>query len=162
MIQSDSERKLMRRKDKEITDIDEIESIIKKAARCCIGLVDDGEPYLVPVCFGYERKSLYFHSAPEGRKVDIIKRNNRVCFEIDTDLQVMKSEKSCDWSMKYRSVVGTGKAHILESDEDKAHGLNMIMRQYTEKDLDLPQPVPESVLVARIDIESITGKKSGY
>lgn len=162
MIQSDSDSKFMRRKDKEITDIGEIEGIIKKATRCCIGLVDNGQPYVVPVCFGYERNVLYFHSAPEGRKVDIIKHNNRVCFEIDTDLQVMKSEKNCDWSMKYRSVMGTGKAHILESNKNKIRGLNMIMRQYGENDFNPAQPLPESVLVVRVDIESITGKKSGY
>ena len=152
----------MRRKDKEVTDINKIEGIIKNAVRCCIGLVDNDEPYIVPVCFGYERNVLYFHSALEGRKVDLIKKNNRVCFEIDTDLAVVRNEKGCNWSMKYRSVVGTGRAHILESDSDKAHGLALIMRQYADDDFSIPKPVPDSVLVVKIDIESMTGKKVGY
>ena len=152
----------MRRKDREITDISEIEGIIKKAIRCCIGLVDSDEPYLVPVCYGYERNALYFHSALEGRKVDLIKKNNRVCFEIDTDLEVVRTERGCNWSMKYRSVIGTGRARFLESDKDKAHGLALIMRQYAGDDFTLPEAIPSSVLVVRIDIESMTGKKVGY
>jgi len=152
----------MRRKDREITDINEIEGIIKNAVRCCIGLVDNDEPYIVPVCFGYERNVLYFHSALEGRKIDLIKKNNRVCFEIDTDLAVVRTEKGCSWSMKYRSVMGTGRARFLESDKDKTHGLELIMRQYAGDNSSIPKPVPDSVLVVKIDIESIAGKQAGY
>jgi len=79
----------MRRKDREITDNSEIEKIIGKAICCRIGLVDNDEPYIVPVCFGYERNTIYFHSALEGRKVELIKKNNKVCFEIDTDLEIL-------------------------------------------------------------------------
>ncbi len=152
----------MRRKDKEITDIDEIERIIKKAIRCRIGLVDSDEPYVVPVSFGYERNALYFHSALEGRKVELIKKNNKICFEIDTDVEVVKDKKPCAWTMKYRSVIGVGRAYILENDEEKSHGLKLIMKQYTEGNFSFPKSVPDSVLVVRVNIGSITGKKSGY
>ena len=152
----------MRRKDKEITDIDEIERIIKKAIRCRIGLVDNDEPYVVPVSFGYERNALYFHSALEGRKVELIKKNNKICFEIDTDVEVVKGKKPCAWTMKYRSVIGVGRAYILENDEEKSHGLKLILKQYTEGNFSFPKSVPDSVLVVRVDIGSITGKKSGY
>ena len=73
----------MRKKEREITDIDEIESIIKQAISCRIGLVDKDEPYVVSVCFGYERNTLYFHGAKEGRKIELIKQNNKICFDID-------------------------------------------------------------------------------
>jgi hypothetical protein len=153
----------MRRKDKEITDIKEIEGIIKKAIYCRIGLVDGDEPYIVPVCFGYERNALYFHSASEGRKVELMRKNNKVCFEIDTDVEVVKPEEpSCDWTMKYRSVIGVGRAHILEGDEEKSYGLRLILKHYTGGDFSFPKAELDSVLVARIDIESITGKKSRY
>ena len=152
----------MRRKEKEITDIKEIEEIIKKADCCRIGLVDNDEPYIVPVNFGYERNALYFHGALEGRKVELIRKNNRVCFEIDTDIEVVKSESPCDWTMKYRSVIGVGRAHILEDDEEKLHGLRLIRRHYTEGDLSIPKSKLDSVLVVRIDITSLTGKKSKY
>jgi len=145
-----------------VTDIEEIERIIRKAISCRIGLVDADEPYVVPVCFGYERNALYFHGALKGRKVDLIKRNNKVCFEIDTDVEVVRSEEPCDWTMKYKSVIGVGKAHILENDEEKCHGLGLIMKQYTEGKFSFPKPMLDSVLVVRIDIERITGKQSGH
>jgi len=152
----------MRRKEREITDIEEIEDIINKATVCRLGLVDNDEPYIVPVCFGYERNALYFHSALEGRKVEVIKKNNRVCFEMDADLEVVSAEKPCSWTMKYRSVVGVGRACILEKDEEKAHGLRLIMKQYSGDESSLNFEKLSSVLVVRIDIESIIGKKSGY
>jgi len=152
----------MRKKDKEITDIDEIERIIRRAICCRIGLVDNDEPYVVPVSFGYERNALYFHGASEGHKIELIKKNNKVCFEIDTDVAVVKAEKPCQWTMRYRSVIGMGRAHILESAEEKAHGLELLMRHYTEGDFSFPKSELGSVLVVRIDIENITGKKAGY
>jgi len=152
----------MRRKDKEITDIKEIEEIIKKADCCRIGLVDNDEPYVVPVCFGYERKALYFHGALEGRKVELIKKNNQVCFEIDTDAEVVKAETSCGWTMRYRSVIGVGRAYILESDEEKCHGLRLIMKHYSGDEFSFPKPKLDKTLVVKVDIRSITGKQSGY
>jgi len=152
----------MRRKDREITDIDEMERVINKALCCRIGLVDNDEPYVVPVCFGYERNALYFHGALEGRKVELIKENNKICFEIDTDVAVVKAEKPCRWSMKYRSVIGVGRAYILENDEEKTHGLRLIMRQYAGGDFTFSKSELDSVLVVRVDISSITGKQSGY
>ena len=150
----------MGRKDREITDIDQIEDIIGRALRCCIGMVDGTEPYVVPVSFGYERNALYFHSALEGRKVDVIRKNNRLSFEIDTDLAVVRTETGCGWSMEYRSVMGTGTAHILETDGEKAHGLGVITRHYAGDDFRLPEPIPTAVLVVRVDIESISGKST--
>ena len=152
----------MRRRDKEITDIGEIEGIIKKAICCRIGLVDSEEPYIVPVCFGYERNVLYFHSDLEGQKIELIKRNKKVCFEIDTDVEVVRAEEPCSWTMKYKSVIGVGRAHILENDEEKAHGLRVIMKHYSEGESGFPKSKLESVLVLRVDIERVTGKQSEY
>ncbi len=152
----------MRRKEKEIVDINEIEEIIRKAIYCRIGLVDNDEPYVVPVCFGYERNALYFHSAPEGRKVELIKKNNKLCFEIDSDVELVKAAEPCNWAMRYRSVIGVGKAYILENDEDKSHGLKVIVRQYTKGDFTFTEENLDKVIVVKIDIESIAGKKSGY
>jgi len=153
----------MRKKEKEITDINEIERIIKRAVCCRIGLVDGEEPYVVPVSFGYERNALYFHGALEGRKVELIKKSNQICFEVDTNVEVKKSEKPCSWTMKYRSVMGVGRAYFLESDEEKIHGLTVIMRQYTEgDDFSFPKATLDRTLVVRVDIRSITGKQFGY
>ncbi len=152
-------KRFVRKKDREITDIDEIERVIRKAIRCLIGLVDGDEPYVVPVCFGYERNALYFHGALEGRKVELIKRNNKICFEIDTDVEVVKSEKPCKWAMQYKSVIGMGRAYILEKDEEKYYGLKLIMRQYSGGEFNFSKSELDSVLVVRVDIRSITGKQ---
>ena len=151
----------IRRKDKEITESREIEAVIRKATVCRLGLVDRDESYIVPVNFGYERNTIYFHSALEGRKVELIKRNNKVCFEIDTDVAIEKTDKS-NCSVKYRSVIGRGKACILESNEEKLRGLKAIMRQCTGGEYSFSEERLDSVLVVEIKIENVTGKQSGF
>ena len=151
----------LRRKDKEIIDSEEIEAVIRKATVCRLGLVDGNESYIVPVNFGYERNAIYFHSALEGRKVELIKKNNKVCFEIDTDVAIEKTDKS-NCSVKYRSVIGRGRACILESNEEKLHGLKAIMRQCTGGEYSFSEERLDSVLVVEIKIENVTGKQSGF
>ena len=161
-MRENDKRFQMRRKENEITDIEEIEGIISKATTCRIGLVDNDEPYIVPVCFGYERNVLYFHSALAGRKVELIRKNNKICFEMDTDVEPVKAGRPCGWTIKYRSVIGVGRAKPLESDEEKSHGLELILRQYGGNDFDFPKSKLDKTLVVRVDIKNITGKKSGY
>ena len=150
----------MRRKDKEITDIGEIESIIRKSLVCRLGLADDGSPYIVPLCFGYKNNGLYFHSAKEGRKIEILKRNNDVCFEFDDNLEVQAGKAACDWGMKYRSVIGYGRASFIEDPEEMRKALDIIMRQYADGDFEYSEKLFEEALVIKVDISSMTGKKS--
>ncbi len=75
----------MRRKEKEVKDVKLVESIIEKASVCRLGLSLNNMPYIVPLCFGYQDRCLYFHSAIEGKKISMIKSNNNVCFEVDID-----------------------------------------------------------------------------
>ena len=152
----------MRRRDREITNLEDVEEIMKKAKVCRIGLVDNGEPYVVPLCFGYERGALYFHGAEQGRKIDIIKRNNRVCFETDVDVEPVIAGNPCDYTMKYRSVIGTGRAYILEDEEEKLHGLRLIMEKYTDDNFTRNKFRLDNVLVIKVDIDSIHGKQLGY
>ena len=151
----------MRRKDKELTDLSKIEQIIKKTTVCRIGLVDNDEPYIVPVNFGYERNAIYFHSALEGRKIELIKKHNKICFEIDTDVEIEKSDKS-PCAVKYRSGIGTGRAYILEDKEEKSRGMKLIIRQCIEGEYSFSEDRLESVVVIKIDIENMTGKQSRY
>ena len=144
---------------RKITDINEIEGIIGRAGVCHLGLVDGDEPYVVPVSFGYERGTLYFHGNLKGRKIELIKKNNRVCFEMETDVSVKEAEQACDWGIKYLSVIGVGRAYILENDEQKSHALNLITERYTGSVLSFPKSEMDKTLVVKIDIESITGKQ---
>jgi nitroimidazol reductase NimA-like FMN-containing flavoprotein (pyridoxamine 5'-phosphate oxidase superfamily) len=106
----------MRNTEREIKDREEILSIMKEAQVCRIAFSAENIPYIVPMNFGYQDNCLYFHCAREGKKLDIIHENNQVCFEIDiNDELVKKTERLCSWTTKYRSVIGFGKAFIIEN-----------------------------------------------
>ncbi len=152
----------MRRSEKEIKSREEIEAVIRKADVCRIGLSDGKIPYVVPVNFGYKDNKLYFHSAKEGRKLGIIRLNSRICFEMDTDHEFVKSDVGCNWALKYKSVMGDGKAFIIENASDKVAALKIIMAHYSDKEYDFSENDADKVTVVRIDIESLSGKKSGY
>ena len=151
----------MRRKDKEIESLSEIEAIIKKAAVCRLAMVDDQTPYLVPLCFGYRNGELYFHSALKGMKLDILGKNPNVCFEFDLIAEVIESEEACSWGMKYQSVIGFGRVEFIEEPSAKAEALNVIMKHYAGKSFAFPPPKVEATAVFKIAIEKMTGKQSG-
>ncbi len=103
----------MRRKDRLMSDPQEIEALIQRALVCRLAMADENGPYVVPLCFGYHRGSLYFHTGLEGKKLDILEKNNNVCFEFDLDHEIKQSVNACEWSMKYKSVIGFGKATLI-------------------------------------------------
>ena len=152
----------MRREDKEIRDKDEIESIVQRAIVCRVAFSENDVPYIVPVNFGYEDDCLYVHSAPEGKKIEIIKQNNNVCFELDIDHEVVRAETPCNWAMKYRSVIGFGKAFLVRDVEEKRKALNTIVEHYSGKPSDYPESAISNVAIIKVEIESMTGRKSGY
>jgi len=152
----------MRREDKEIKDQKEIQAIIEKATVCRVAFSESDVPYIVPVNFGHEGDCLYFHSAPEGKKIEIIKKNDRVCFEMDVDQEVVKSGTPCDWEMKYRSVIGFGTALLVNDLEERRRALNAIVGHYSGDPYEYPANALREVAVVKIEIESMTGKKSGY
>ncbi len=151
----------MRRSDKEITERTLVEAVIYRSQVCRIALCDGNMPYIVPMCFGYMRNALYLHSAKEGKKIDIIKRNNNVCFEFDIDLEAVKSENPCSWAMKYQSVIGYGKATFVDDPESKRAALDIIMKQYTDAWSSFPDQKLENIAIIKIDITELSGKKSG-
>ena len=150
----------MRREDKEVTDVTEIENIIRKASVCRLGLCENEHPYIVPLCFGYKDNVLYFHSAPDGRKLDILRKNNNVCFEIDIDNVLVKAEKACDCSTKYKSVIGFGKAELIDGAEAKRKALDIIIDNYSNRSFEYPTEAVKNTAVIRVEIESMTGKQS--
>lgn len=153
----------MRRKDREITGINEIESIISRAEVCRIAITDNNIPYIVTMNFGYsggEVKRLWFHCATKGKKLDMIRRNNYVCFEVDTDHYLYKGEKACDFNMGYRSIVGWGNIEIVTDEDEKRKGLDCLMLHYSgHKKYSYKKEAFERMLVLRLDILEMTGKK---
>ena len=154
---------MMRRHEREITDREEMEAIIQRAQVCRIALSENDEPYIVPVNFGYESNSLYFHCAAEGKKLDMIRLNGKVCFEMDIDHQIVKSAgRPCECSARYRSVVGFGRAFVVDDLQERSRALNVIIQHYGSDRYDFSEKELERVHIIKIEIHSMTGKKAGY
>ena len=151
----------MRRKEKEITEKSEIEAIIHKSTVCRLALSDDNIPYIVPLCFGYQDNTIYVHGSLEGRKMNILQKNQNVCFEFDINTEVVEGEDACKWGMKYQSVIGFGSAFFLEDPEDKQKALNIIMNQYSSGPWHFPEQAIKATAVIKVEIKSMTGKQSG-
>ena len=151
----------MLRKDKEITDRAIIDDILKSNIICRIALSDNNLPYIIPMDYGYDNGKIYLHTSGKGKKIDIIKKNNNVCFEISDSIELIKDEIACKFDTKYRSVIGIGKIHIVNSGEEKIIGLKAIMYQHTGKrEWEFPEFDISRVTVLRIDIKSLSAKKS--
>ena len=150
----------MRRKEKEITEASAIEAIIKKSLVCRLALSEGNFPYIVPLSFGYRDKVLYFHGLLKGKKIDIIRKNQNICFEFDINTEIVKAEDACHWSMKYQSVIGFGKAVLLEDSDEKRKALNIIMSQYSDRTFQFNDATLKETVVIKVEIESMTGKQS--
>ncbi|MHC1711375.1 MAG: pyridoxamine 5'-phosphate oxidase family protein [Solidesulfovibrio sp.] len=152
----------MRRKDREIKDLAEIKSIIRSAHLMRIALVDGDMPFLVPVFYGYDGTALYFHSAKTGSKMDILKRNANVCFEISIDHGIIASDVACDFEAKHRTVIGVGKAVFVVDEAEKIQALDLVVANFTDKKFAYSAANLKRTMVIRIDIASMKGKKHGF
>ncbi|MHB8073097.1 pyridoxamine 5'-phosphate oxidase family protein [Desulfosporosinus fructosivorans] len=152
----------MRRNDKEITEQKALDEIMKKAQVCRLGVSYESMAYIIPMSFGYADRVLYFHSGPEGLKLLILKENPKACFEVDIDTEVIPSEKGCNWSMRYQSVIGFGEVEFIEDIDEKRKALQIIMQQYGG-DLKMVEDAGLSgITIFKLVVSSMTGKKSGY
>lgn len=150
----------MRRTEKEIGNRAEIDAIIHRSQVCRLGLSDQGAPYIVPLCFGYDGQALYFHCAKEGRKLDILRQNDKVCFEFDIVEGLVEADQGCSWGIRYQSVIGSGRAYLVENATDKEQALSLIMSQYSKRTFSFPPAMVSRVAVVKIEIESLMGKQS--
>jgi len=154
----------MRRKDREISDIKEILGIVAECKVCRLGLSDNGQPYIVPLNYGWSfdnnTLTLYFHSATEGKKTDIIKNNNRACFEIDTDHRLIEGAEACKHGFAYSSLIAFGRIEFAGSTEEKIHSLNLIMKHQTGKDTEYnySEEALSRVSVYKMIVDEFSGK----
>lgn len=152
----------MRRIKREMTDPAEIDALLRQCRIMHLALADGGMPFLVPVYYGYDGQSLYFHSAREGSKISLLQRNNQVCFEIGIEQGVVEAEAVCDFEARHKTVIGIGKAHFVEDDAERITALNLIVAQFTTQRFEYPATNLRQTLVIRIDIDSMKGKKHGF
>jgi uncharacterized protein len=153
----------VRRKDKEINNIKEINKIIMEADFCNVAMSKNNTPYLVPMNYGFHEPYIYLHSANEGLKIDILRRNPQVCIGIVGDVKLEKSSDVCKTSMKYSSVIIFGKAEFLSDKDDKNKALSHIVQHYEQDvsrdNLNIDESELNRVTVLKVRIEKITGKK---
>jgi uncharacterized protein len=150
----------MRRHEREIREETEIHEILEKALVCRLGLYDGRYPYVVPLNYGYRDGRFYFHSAREGRKIDILKNNDRVCIEVDIDSRIVRGDAPCRWAAKYRSVIGFGRARIVDDEVEKKAALDVIMAHYGGQGGEYDEKSLQRTCVIEVVIENMTGKQS--
>ena len=152
----------MTKRERQITDEGQITAIFDSARVLHLGLAVDNEPYVVPMNYGYIQKDgklvIYLHSALRGKKLDMIRTNPKVFFEMDCDLTPFEGEKPCQYGLSYSSVMGKGIARIVEDVEEKKTALSVLMKTQTGKDFSFEDRLVGIVAVIRIDVEEYTAK----
>lgn len=151
------------RREREVTDMNEILGILDRARIVHVGMIDGDRPYVVPMNYGYTMDdsglTLYLHGATAGRKLDVLRVNPRVFIEIDTDIVPFTGPAACQHGTCYSSIMGDGVAEIIEDPEGKMHGLTILMKTQTGKDFTFTDKMVAGVTVIRVRVPEFTAKK---
>ena len=152
----------MTKRERQVTDLQQIQEILDKAKVMHLGLCENNEPYVVPMNYGYTMEDgklvIYLHSAVRGKKLDMIQANPKVFFAIDCDRMPFEGEKPCQYGLVYSSVMGKGIATIVEDVEEKMKAMSILMKTQTGKDFTFDERLVSIVAVIRIDVEEYTAK----
>lgn len=136
----------------------QIESMIRGASVCRLGLRDGEYAYIVPMNFGYESGSLYFHMGADGKKIECIRKCPDVAFEIDLAHLIQPADQACAWDMQYACVMGRGRALFINDREQKIRALNIIMKQYSDREWIYPPEKADKTTILQVIIETISAK----
>lgn len=151
----------MRRAEKEIKDESELKAILSRNRVLRLGMALDGLPYVVPMTYAYDGSYLILHSAPEGLKVEILRANPRVCFEVEDEVEILEAEDPCRWSVRYTSLIGFGRAELVEDPEEKRELLGRYFSLISGRRWEVPLGLDLSgVAVIRVLVEALRGKRS--
>ena len=152
----------MTKRERQVTDEKQIRDILDAGKVLHLGLAVDNEPYVVPMNYGYTHEDdklvIYLHSAVRGKKLDMIRANPKVFFEICCDLLPFEGKLPCQYGLSYSSVMGKGIARIVEDVEEKKRAMTVLMKTQTAKDFEFNDQLVSIVAVVRIDVEEYTAK----
>ena len=152
----------MRRKDREVTEINELIQIIDQCKVCRIAMQDKDGLYIVPMNFGYTYENnqlvLFFHSSKEGRKINALKENSYICFEMDCEHSLIAADVACQYGYFFKSIIGNGKAVFIEDVEEKKTVLTGFMKHQTGQDFSFDSGMVNSVSVFKIIVHNYSGK----
>lgn len=155
-------KKGMTRRELEVKDRDEIIRILDKCKVLHLGLVDGDEPYVVAMNYGYtledENLTLYLHAATAGYKLDLIRANPKVFFEMDCDVMPFEGKVACQYGTSYSSIMGRGRAEIVEDVEEKKQILSVFMKSQTGQDFTFQDKLVSIVSVIKIQVSEYTAK----
>ena len=156
-------KKGITRREQEVTDPGRIREILDKSKVVHLGMADGDEPYVVPMNYGYTledgKLTFYVHGAKWGRKLDVIRANPKVFCTLECDVVPFDGDIACRYGTTYASVMGLGKAEVLEDVEEKKKGLSILMKTQTRKDFTFDDKMASIVSVIRIDIAEYTAKE---
>ncbi|WP_303722518.1 pyridoxamine 5'-phosphate oxidase family protein [Malonomonas rubra] len=150
----------MRRHDREISELQQLEEILKQGRELNLAMLDGDQPYVLPLNYGYADGCLYIHCANQGQKLDCLSVNPQVSFCVSEVVQRVTGGTACEWNTRFRSVVGRGRAEIIDDREGKIAGYDVIMRHFGGQVGGYKEKHLEASLVIRIRIDSMTGKQS--
>ena len=122
----------------------EMERFMQEHSHGRLGLCIEGEPYVVPVAYRYSEGAIYFHTGKHGKKLDFMKKNNKVCFEVD------------EWQKGWASVLSYGRITLRDDFEAKKKGFELLTGQSLLEDQISKAPV----YIGTICIEEMTGRCS--
>lgn len=152
----------MTKRERQVTDEKQIMAILDAGKVLHLGLAVNDEPYVVPMNYGYTHENgklvVYLHSAVQGKKLDIMRANPKVFFEIDCNRMPFEGKLPCQYGMVYSSVMGKGIATIVEDVEEKIKAMTILMKTQTGKDFTFNEKLVSIVAVIRIDVEEYTAK----
>ena len=152
----------MRRTDREITDLNKIIEIIKNNQCCRLGFIDQESVYIVPLNYGYlynNKHIFYFHGAKVVKKINLIKQNNHIGFEIDNNHQRVEGKTPCQYSMKYQSIIGKGHIELIEDNEEKKLGLQLIMKNVAHQDVTFSNQMISNVAIMKLIVDTLSCKE---
>jgi nitroimidazol reductase NimA-like FMN-containing flavoprotein (pyridoxamine 5'-phosphate oxidase superfamily) len=139
--------------------IEQVETVLHNAMYCHAAFSLDNSPYLVPLNFGYRDGCLYFHSSPQGKKLDILMVNPHVSFSAQDRVMLKEGPTACKYGMRYTSVIGSGTAEIVTESSEKEKGLDVILEHYHLEPTIYTQEMLDDLVVIRLEIAEISYKE---
>lgn len=153
----------MTRRECQVTDTKEIRNILEKCKVLHLGLCDGDMPYVVSMNYGYhldgDELTLYLHAARKGYKLEVIKKNPKVFFEMECEVEPFEGRLPCQYGMTYQSMMGWGSAELIEDTEEKKAIMSVFMKSQTGKDFTFEDRLVSIVSVIKIHVSGYTAKK---
>ena len=153
----------MRRRDREIENTKELLEVLDACQVMRIGMYDEDGVYILPMNFGYafedDKLTFYMHGALEGKKLDLIRQNSKVGFELDCDHKLIEGKVACQYGFHYASIVGKGIAEVITEPQEKIKGMTILMKGITGKDFEFNEKLVSIVSVIKVTATEFAGKR---